>query len=64
MPDAVANSGIDSGVEWLNENKGSEFAGYTFIADGDNLTAVADNLMNHFVMLVGIVFLVPEKRLL
>ncbi|MEG7970004.1 MULTISPECIES: hypothetical protein [Bacillus cereus group] len=44
MPDAVANSGIDSGVEWLNENKGSEFAGYTFIADGYNLTTVADNL--------------------
>lgn len=32
LPDAVANSGIDSGVEWLNVNKGSGFAGYTLFS--------------------------------
>ena len=25
MPDSVANKGIDSGVKWLNQNKGQDY---------------------------------------
>ena len=40
MPDSVANKGIDSGVKWLNQNKGQDYKGYKFIATDRNIQLV------------------------
>ena len=40
MPDSVANKGIDSGVKWLNQNKGYDYKGYKFIATDGNIKLV------------------------
>ena len=40
MPDSVANKGIDSGVKWLNQNKGYDYKGYKFIATDGNIQLV------------------------
>lgn len=40
MPDSVAESGIEAGVEWLNANKGSDFSGQKFVAKGEYLDLV------------------------
>ncbi|WP_211655525.1 hypothetical protein NM897_14540 [Planococcus maritimus] len=40
MPEEVAEQGIDSGVKWLNQNKGDEFKEYKFVADGENLKTI------------------------
>ncbi|MCG1817377.1 hypothetical protein K4T54_08625 [Staphylococcus epidermidis] len=40
MPDSVANNGIDSGVKWLNQNKGQDYKGYKYIATDRNIQLV------------------------
>lgn len=40
MLDSVANKGIDSGVKWLNQNKGQDYKGYKFIATDRNIQLV------------------------
>ncbi|EOE6793397.1 hypothetical protein ACEUW3_05935 [Staphylococcus pseudintermedius] len=43
MPDSVANQGIDSGVKWLNQNKGKSYEGYSFVNENNHLKLVQDN---------------------
>ena len=31
LPDSVTNNGIDSGVKWLNQNKGQDYKGYKYM---------------------------------
>ncbi|MFP7312129.1 hypothetical protein [Bacillus safensis] len=42
LPDEVASKGIDESVKWLNKNKGDEFVGQEFIADGEYLKLLSD----------------------
>ncbi|MDF0087338.1 hypothetical protein O0J75_11745, partial [Staphylococcus pseudintermedius] len=42
MPDSVANQGIDSGVKWLNQNKGKSYEGYSFVNENNHLKLVQD----------------------
>lgn len=42
LPDEVASKGIEKSVEWFNKNKGNEFAGQKFIADGEYLKLSPD----------------------
>lgn len=42
MPIEIAEAGIEEGVQWLNDNKGDEFFGQLFIADGENVDLIAD----------------------
>ncbi|MFM9745515.1 hypothetical protein ACKI2C_49025, partial [Streptomyces brasiliscabiei] len=37
LPDEIASKGIVESVDWLNKNKGNEFVGQKFIADGEYL---------------------------
>lgn len=49
MPIEVAEAGIEEGVQWLNDNKGDEFYGKVFIADGENVDLIADpNMMTTY----------------
>ncbi|HGH0791610.1 hypothetical protein O0K47_02605 [Staphylococcus pseudintermedius] len=43
MPDSVANQGIDSGVKWLNQNKGKSYEGYSFVNENNHLKLVQDD---------------------
>lgn len=43
LPMEIAEAGIVESVEWLNINKGEEFDGAEFVADGENLKTVELN---------------------
>ncbi|NPC90831.1 hypothetical protein HOO54_01290 [Bacillus sp. WMMC1349] len=43
MPTDVAERGIEAGVKWLNENKGSDFKDFNFIATEEGLKTIEIN---------------------